>query len=214
MVVFRLLSPYRAQSTSVPVDVVKVLVAYDPDSGVRSLGATPFYSSEWNLLALWVPGRGWVYLCMWRTLNTLSPCFCVLHIIWGWDGVRGWWQSQGAEPKMFATGPFQESCAGPWSGRWQRGQARTAFLKRWPWADTWMMRKHWLWETGCGPFWEGAATLRWDEGRLGGKMEVRVWTWKTRAGQVFLLFLVPGVCVVAWQSLWPSPQNSITKFLK
>lgn len=32
--------------------------------------------------------------------------------------------------------------------------------------------------------------------------------------QVFLLFLVPGVCLVAWQSLWPSPQTSITMFMK
>ena len=96
MAAFRLLSPYRALSTSVPVNVVKVLVPYDPDSGVRSLGATPSYSFEWNLLPLCgLLGGWWVYFCMWRNLNTLLPCFCMLHIIWGWDGVRCWQQSQG-----------------------------------------------------------------------------------------------------------------------
>lgn len=37
---------------------------------------------------------------------------------------------------------------------------------------------------------------------------------KQEPGQVFLLFLVPGVCLVAWKSLRPSPQTSTTKFMK
>ena len=87
MVAFRPLSPYRAQSTSVPVDVVKVLVPYDPDSGVRSLGTTLFYSSEWNLLALWVPGRGVsVSLHVKKFKHFMAMLLCVAHLLglrWG-----------------------------------------------------------------------------------------------------------------------------------